>query len=250
MIDKAFPKDFYTHLDEALALTKKQRPRPIAAFDADGTLWNTDLGENFFQYKINRKLVPLPPDPWAHYNQLKEKNNDPSEAYLWLAQIMKGLPESTMRQWAHEAVETLTPLPLFKAQRDLIDYLKNSGVQIFIVTASVKWAVEPAAQALGLTSENVIGIETHIQNGHITEAQKGIITYRKGKVDALLKETKGVLPFFASGNSQGDIELLNSATHLRLCISAAPKGSELYEKEMELLRHGQSRHWWTHRMED
>jgi HAD superfamily phosphoserine phosphatase-like hydrolase len=249
MIDKDFPKEFYQQFDDVMKLAKKQVPQLVAAFDADGTLWNTDLGENFFQYKIQHNLIPLPPDPWTHYNQLKEKNGNPSEAYLWLAQIMKGLPEATMRKWAREAVESLYPLPIFKAQKDLIGELKSAGVHVFIVTASVKWAVEPAAQALGLSPENVIGIETQIGNGQITEIQKGIITYRQGKVDALLKETKGIRPFFASGNSSGDIELLDSATHFRLCMSAAPKGSELYEKEMELFRHGQSRQWWTHRMD-
>lgn len=248
MIDKDFPKDFYSAFEKTLSQVKSKSQKLVAAFDADGTLWDTDLGENFFQYKIDRKLVPLPPDPWAHYKELKKKNGDPSEAYLWLAQILKGVPESTMKKWAQEAVETYKPLPLFNAQKDLIRELKNSGVEVFIVTASIKWAVEPAAHALGLTPADVIGIETHIENGHVTDRQKGIITFRKGKVDALLDRTKGVRPFFASGNSNGDIELLDSATHLQLCISAAPKNSELYKKEMELFRHGQSRQWWTHRI--
>ena len=72
---------------------EKFRPkgRAIAAFDADGTLWDTDLGEGLFQYQIDHKLVALPEDPWGHYNWMKANVGNP-QAYLWLAQICKDVP--------------------------------------------------------------------------------------------------------------------------------------------------------------
>src|SRR3954467_5840821 len=79
---------------------EKFRPkgRAVAAFDADGTLWNTDLGEAFFYYIIKNKLVPLPPDPFAHYNWMKEHVSH-TAAYVWLAQILKEVPLAKVREW-------------------------------------------------------------------------------------------------------------------------------------------------------
>ena len=49
-------------------------------------------------------------------------------------------------------------VPVFNHQKALIRYLKSKKVKVFIVTASVKWAVEGAAFLVGLKPDDVIGI--------------------------------------------------------------------------------------------
>ncbi len=233
---KDYSHDVWSKIDEAIAQVKGSDPSPVAAFDADGTLWNTDLGEMFFRYKISQKLVPLPESPWEFYQTLKKKNNDPRDAYVWLAQIMKGVPISTVRQWAEEGVKANSPLPIFPAQKKLIQKLLQAGVRVYIVTASIKWAVEPGSLLVGLSHDNVIGITTEIKDGKVTEKSSGPITYRQGKADAILQATEGKKPFLASGNSIGDFELLSSATHIRLCVSGTPPSeTELYASEKKLI---------------
>lgn len=232
---KDYSHDVWSKIDEAIAQVKKSDPSPVAAFDADGTLWNTDLGEMFFKYKISQKLVPFPPNPWEYYHELKKKNNDPREAYLWLAQIMDGVPIETVRKWAEAGVQANSPIPVFSEQKKLIQKLLQAGVQVYIVTASIKWAVEPGSMLVGLTHDNVIGITTEIADGKVTAKSNGIITYRQGKADAILQATKGKKPFLASGNSIGDLELLSSATHIRLCVSGTPPSeAELFASEKKL----------------
>ena len=68
-------------------------------------------------------------------------------------------------------------------------------------------------------------IETQIENGVVSDRQKGVISYREGKSKALLARTGGVAPYFASGNSEGDRWLLECSTDLRLVMSAAPAES-------------------------
>src|SRR6266404_5671256 len=99
---KPFPA---AKLKALLADLEKFRPkgRAIAAFDADGTLWNTDLGEAFFHYQIKNKLVPLPPDPWGEYNRMKDHVSH-TAAYVWLAQVLKGVPLTKVREWAEANV--------------------------------------------------------------------------------------------------------------------------------------------------
>ena len=68
-------------------------------------------------------------------------------------------------------------------------------MQVFIVTASIKWAVEPGAEALGLSKDQVIGIETLVDHGLVTAKQHGFISYRDGKVQAWLGKSVKKLPF-------------------------------------------------------
>ncbi len=244
---KSYSKSIWDKIQQTLDEVLKKDPRPVAAFDADGTLWDTDLGENFFRYKIDRKLVELPPDPWQHYVELKKKNNDPREAYLWLAQICQGQKIETVKEWAQKSFDSIKPVPIFEDQKKLIQLFQERGVQVFTVTASIKWAVEPGALALGLTHEQVIGIETAVEQEVVTSRQYGVISYREGKVQALLAKTQDKLPFFSSGNTEGDLALLESATHLRLVVSAAARDQELFRTENKMQQIAEEKSWLKHR---
>lgn len=242
---KDYSTEVWNRINTTLDQVLKLDPSPVAAFDADGTLWDIDLGETFFHYQIDNKLVQLPPSPWQLYLDMKAEN--PQKAYLWLAQICEGNSLTQVHDWAHQAVKAQNPLPIFSEQRKVIDLFRSRGVQVFIVTASVKWAVEPGAELLGLTKESVIGVETHFSNNSITNQQKGLITYRQGKVDALLERTHGKKPFFASGNTMGDYQLMESATHLSLAVSAASRDDKLFKTERELQEQAEKHNWLSHR---
>lgn len=216
---------------------------PIAAFDADGTLWDTDIGENFFKHQAEHKLVELPEDAWNYYVAWHEK--DPIPAYLWLAQINKGVELSTVRQWAKDALSRYEKVPVFPHMIELIQTLKDLKVKVYIVTASIKWAVEPAAKLVGLAPEDVLGIQTKVdESGLVTETQDGPITWREGKVTGLLRATGNKDPFFAAGNSPGDLFLLQAASHVALANSLAKPGSSVYESEQELLAEALKRNWF------
>lgn len=242
-----FPKIKLQQIKDEIDRIVKGTPGPhYAAFDADGTLWDSDLGEALFDYQIRNQLVPLPEDPWKHYEDLKHQVSFPV-AYLWLAQINKGIAIKQVQQWAVKAVEKLMPVPVLNSQKEIIAHLKSRGVHVYIVTASVKWAVEPGAHLLGLTPDNVIGITTKIDSsGHVTDAQDGPITYREGKVEAFLQKSGGVRPIFSAGNTLGDLPLLESSSALRLAVGAMPPGHKYYESERELIQIAQKQGWFFH----
>jgi phosphoserine phosphatase len=244
---KTFSPDIWAQINKTLDLVLQQDSQPVAAFDADGTLWDIDLGENFFEYIIQNKLVSLPPDPWEHYETMKRDPAGPQKAYLWLAQILKGQSLAKAQAWASKAVSELNPLPVFPEQKKLIELFLSRGVQILIVTASVKWAVEPGARALGLSDDHVIGIETSVENSMITDQLKGLITYRQGKAEALLKRTGGKKPFFSSGNTFGDLALMEASTRLRLAVTSSVPDDRLFRSEQELYSEAQKRGWMHHR---
>lgn len=246
-----FSKQIWNSIEQQLIVAldeaKAQKTRPVAVFDADGTLWDTDLGESFFQYQISEKLVPLPPDAFNFYLELKKKNNDPREAYLWLAQINNGVQLKQVRQWAEDSVKKNSPLPIFVEQKKVIELFLQNNVEVYIVTASIKWAVEPGALRLGLKESAVLGVETYLDDqDRVTIKQKGQITYKQGKLDRLLQVTNGRMPFFASGNTTGDISLLEAATKVALAVCAADKDSRLFSSEQELQQIAKEKNWLRH----
>ncbi len=218
----------------------------VAAFDADGTLWNTDMGEAFFQYQIDHCLGDrLPPDPWQHYHKMKEEAS-PQAAYLWLAQINAGLPLEQVQRWAQESVEKIQPVPVFEASKSIIDHLLSRQVQVYIVTASIEWAVQPAAPLVGLKPENVIGIRTKVKEGLITSEPEGSITYREGKVQGLKERTGHQQAFFCAGNTEGDLPLLESSSALRLVMAASLPDNENFSTERKMLQIAKERSWFHH----
>ncbi len=232
----------------------KQSPAPrIAAFDADGTLWDCDVGEIFFKYQIENDLVPLPEGAFDHYLNLKKKNNDPREAFLWLAQISEGVELSVLQGWAKEAVNLSREFRVFDEQRRLMKLLQDHQFKIYVVTASVAWAVEAAVEKLGLLGIEVVGVRTEVVGGKITREPVWPVTFRQGKVEALLKQTGGIKPWLAAGNSSGDIELLSSAEEFALAVGATSAEDKLFESETQLQEIAKSKHseerprWRVHR---
>lgn len=225
-------------------LTRVDSPH-YAAFDADGTLWNTDAGETFFHYQLaHSDFSHLPQDPWNHYLNWKEK--DPFGAYLWLAQINEGQRLEKVRQWGKDCLRKNNPWPLFQSQRRLIAWLKAKGVRVFVVTASIKWSVEPFAELMGLHYDDVIGIETEVKQGVVTKHQKGPITWKEGKVEALLDKTQGVHPCLCVGNTMGDAALLEASKAVSLAVCSSQQGEDLYETEMSLQQMARSNQWLSH----
>lgn len=226
---------------------KAARPGPhYAAFDADGTLWDSDLGEQFFQYQIDHcDLKALQGvDAWDRYDSMKKEN--PIPAYLWLAQISAGHSLEQVRAWAQEAVEK-KGANVFASQKKLIAWLQSQDIEVFIVTASIQWAVEPAGRLVGIPFENVLGIQTEVDsNGIVTKKQHGPITWRAGKAEALLERTNGVRPVFCSGNTYGDIALLETSIGERLCIQTQIERNGLFEEEVKLREHAHEHGWRIH----
>lgn len=230
-------------IDKAAAETRGRR---IAAFDADGTLWDSDAGETFFDWQIKNCDLPelKKRDAWAHYKALKKP--DPRVAYVWLAAINEGRKLSEVRAWAKQCFDEQTPWPVFESQRRLVEKLRSHNFEIFIVTASVKWAVEPLGALLGIDFDHVLGVETEVVDGVVTNTTKPPITWREGKAEGLLTKTGGVRPLLASGNTFGDISLLESATHVQLALSTQNQPGGLFDEETKLVEHAKIAGWHMH----
>lgn len=231
-------------IDQALLNAKN----PTAVFDADGTLWDHDVGSGFFKYQIANQLLgsldkKSLEEHSAQYFDLTTRH----KALLRLAQINKGVRLSTLRGWIKDYLKSISPIAFIPEQIELIKYLQSKNIEIFVVTASLKWLIEEATSSLGIAIKNCIGVSTKIQDGVVTDIQSGEITWGDEKLTEFLKHTNGVKPLLSSGNSMGDLALLKNASCVSLAISKAIQCNDLdehYSSEKELLAIAIKKNWF------
>ncbi len=228
-----FPDTLWKSLKAKLEPALKISGPKYAVFDADGTLWPLDAGETFFKYQLaHSNLKGLPADPWMHYWEMKDY--DAPGSCLWLAQINKGVTLERVRKWADACFADAAQFPIHQSMYDLVIWLRQLGVEVYIVTASIKWAVEPLARRLGLKNENVIGIEVMAENGVLTDKGVYPLSYGEGKPVAFLNFSKSVRPILGAGNTLSDSHLVACASHVHLAISSAAPGEHSHDTELKL----------------
>ena len=232
---------------------KKQKGPRIAAFDADGTLWDADVGELFLEYQIQKKFVK---DLSLEQYQHLRSHGTPHTAIAKLATINKGHKISAVHQLAQEHFQMRVGFPYFPSQAALIRELHKIEVTVFVVTASVSWAVMPFAKHLfGISPQYVLGTEAHIENHYITDRVSDIV-FREGKRHKLLEKTGGYSPDVAFGNTLGDLDFMELAALPVAVQSTTPKNKnhitpirhhqQLYQGEQALKKIAHERHWLSH----
>lgn len=221
----------------------KNGDQMFAAFDADGTLWPCDVGRDFFSYQIKKGLLrEKTQDPRADFDRIcKEQGRD--SALLWLAQIQSGFSMDQMEKWVQGFLRQ-SPVKIFLFQKELINWLMDRNVQVFIVSSSLKWILDKALQKYDFPKENIIGVETKVEKNIITDKVVFPAPINKDKVLAFQKRSKGMSPVFVSGNTLSDQALLELATHARLVVATAQPGEVNYLSERKLLSIAQSCDWF------
>lgn len=210
------------------------------AFDADGTLWSGDIGEDFLrELQVKKRLVaPARPDTYAHYEGLFA--SDPPAAFAFCVQSMKGLRVEDVERWSLELFESRYRSRIFPGMRKLLDLFQSAAVGVSLVSASNAVTVRTAARALGLDPKLVLAVEGAVDGqGRLTGEVIPPVTCSAGKVEAIRKQLGRPLAL-ACGNSLFDREMLEYAQR---AVMVAPEGSE--GPAVSLAR---SRNWMIHRV--
>ena len=203
-----FSPEFCAALEQGLA-SRKPGKRAVAAFDADGTLWDRDFGEAFLRWLIaGRKLLNIDyeQDIFARYEEMV--GEDRNKAYIHAVAMMAGLKAvdiTTWSSWLASAWPNYRP-----AMNQLIAILQQAGVETWIVSASNGWSIKAAAPFAGIDPARTLGIMTAVVDGFITTEPVHPVTSGAGKV-AATRDVIGARPLFAFGDSMGDFELLDDA---------------------------------------
>lgn len=221
-------------------LNHNPKGKHIAAFDADGTCWFNDVGRDFYLHQCNTVFK----DRWRWEDYTERERQDVGESLWWLAEINQGVGTVELVQQASQALQIQGQLQLIPSQQHLIEFLNSKGVEVFIVTASIKWSILPAAETLKIDADHVLGVTTMLDaEGRLTLNRKEPITWREGKPKALLEATQGISPFLCSGNTTSDLPLLESASHFRISINSVDEQDSIFVSEQKLKAISEERRW-------
>lgn len=193
----------------------------LAAFDADGTLWDVDVGETFLKWAGEQgKLPRWPKGPWAWVEyERRLATGDLRYAFEFCMTAFADLPEKDVIDWAAALLKPMADAAIFPEMRALVKTLHAREAEVWIVSGSPTWCVIPCAALLGVPPERVIAGEAAVDEaGRVTDALRAPLTIQETKVSALLARA-GRPPHFAAGNSTYDYDLIESARAVSLLVN-------------------------------
>ena len=211
--------------------------KKIAALDADGTLWPEDTNNILLQYEIKNGLRDLA-DLLSPFYQNEGNRYKRCELF---AERQAGFKFQEFKTYCLEALNE-SPLHVFPFQRELIKYLKQKGLKVFVVTASVKWLVELAVKFYDLPVDEVLGVETKLKAGVISSELLRPAPVAKFKEEVFLKHSQGEPCFLAGGNTFSDLPLLEMA-EVPFVVHSADKKNENFPAEQKLKKLAIKNNW-------
>jgi HAD superfamily phosphoserine phosphatase-like hydrolase len=113
-------------------------------------------------------------------------------------------------------------LRYLKESRELVGELRARGFDLWAVSGSNRWSVEPVFRGLGIPSGRVIGIDLELRDGLLTSSVKEPIPIRTKKVDAL-RAFVSERPLIVASDSRNDIPLLQYSADLKVFVSSRRK---------------------------
>jgi phosphoserine phosphatase len=214
----------------------------LFAFDGDGTLWSGDVGEDVFHLAVTSGLLreearaALERELVAHG---LERGGTSSElaARLFTAYLDGAYPERdacAMMTWCYAGFSRAELVSLARrafAETDLadrlhrelepvLDFAREAGLRIVVVSASPQVIVEEAATLWGVGASDVTASRSAFDGERIAARLAAPVPYAEGKPLALraLAPEQELLASF--GDNVFDIELLQTA---RLGVAVRPK---------------------------
>lgn len=192
----------------------------VVAFDADGTLWRGDVGEDLLRYLAAEGRLPRHPGSSGLYADYERRvAADAASAYAFAVEVMADLEEEALAALCQDFFRRRFLGRLFPFTRPLLAALATAGHEAWIVSASPVWAVAPGAEELGIDGDRVIAVRSAVAGGRLTSEVERPVPFGPGKVARL--EARGLRPALAVGNGEGDQPMLEYAA---AALVVAPHG--------------------------
>lgn len=185
------------------ALLESVEQGSAVVFDADGTLWRGDVGEDLLRALAHDGVVPR--DAYARYDAHLEV--DPLRAYAFAVEVMAGLEEARVVALAKAFFAQRYAGRVLPVMRAMVAQLGAAGCEVWVCSASPVWAVVPGAEALGVPAERVIGVHCALEAGRLTREVSRPVSAGAGKV-AWLDRLLGRRAALAVGNGELDLDML------------------------------------------
>jgi phosphoserine phosphatase len=201
---------------------------PMAAFDADGTLWTNDVGDQLFDAALGAGFLRPAALPalrtlatrhgvctdgfagtlaqrlFAQFRLGRVPEHDISAMLVW---CYAGVPHDELCEFARRAVRPVPNTPALEIWR----WAESQGIHCIVVSASPGFAVRAGLDALGLAPAAVFAARARILAGTLHAALAQPLPYGARKAE-LAREFAGTSRWLAAfGDSAFDFELLSAA---------------------------------------
>ncbi len=214
----------------------------VLAFDADGTLWSGDVGEDVFHLAVKSELIlEHARDELGRIAEQYRLSSagSPSQIALrlfdaYLSGIYPERDVCSMMSWCyagwslddlrHHArrafAETHLAGRLFLGFESVFEQARKRGIRALVVSASPQTVVEEAAAHWGVRPEDIIACRPATEGDRILPALAAPVPYAAEKPAALSRATGGRAVLASFGDNVFDIELLRAA---RVAVAVRPK---------------------------
>ena len=217
-------------------------PPCALAFDADGTLWSGDVGDDVFRFAVTHGRLREAaraelerqaetrgfeafPDVNATAKHLFEAyvagrypERDMCELMTW---CYAGHTLSEMRDLVAEALHAAHHTQrLHEELRPILDFARGQGVRTVVISASPRATVELAASVWGFAAPDIAASTPLVTEGIICAQMDGAVPYAATKCSAgraLMGDARWVASF---GDNVFDLEMLREA---ELGVAVRPK---------------------------
>ncbi len=180
-----------------------------------------------------------------------QNSQEPSEAALFAAQVLRGLHERSVAELAemvldqelqrplgHEEIPAGPPfsgliiptgIRVYEEMLNLIQVLSDQGFSIWLIGSANLYILKALARRIAFPEEHVLGLELQTQGGNVTDRLKELVPVGEDKLDLFL-DTLGRSPTLMIGSSMEDCELLKNCEGLSVVIG---KDDEKLQKRVE-----------------
>jgi phosphoserine phosphatase len=226
-----------------IELERALRAGPGAlAFDADGTLWSGDVGEDVFLQATQGRLLrpeaaPALTQMAAEFGVEQRSETNEQATTLYEAYRRGTLPETAaceMMAWAFagweeaelfELAETLLSRAELSARRFLpvhraVDWARDQGLAAVVISASPDFVVRAATHTLGFTALTIAACQPRVVERILTTKLAAPLPYGEHKLTALARLLPGESLLGAFGDNSFDLPLLRAA---RVAVAVRPK---------------------------
>jgi phosphatidylglycerophosphatase C len=225
-------------IEELLA----RRPGGALAFDADGTLWSGDVGDDFFRGALaERRIEPPAVDAIrslaGEFGVRAPEGSVALAAAVYEAYLRGEVPEDRICEmvafvcagWRAEEVTSFAARVARNGKLServhaetiaVLEWARQKKVESFVVSASPLAIVVEGTRSLGFDRDHIVAVTSIEEDGVVSAGVDRPIPYAGGKVTRLL-ERLGSRPLYAAfGDNIFDIPLLCAA---EIPVAVRPK---------------------------
>jgi phosphatidylglycerophosphatase C len=242
----AIPRSTVGEILARLDAERVKLPGAGIATDADGTIWDGDVGIDLFEALLaeggvrdaargalaeEARAHGVAPDGDANavaaalYRAYQDERYAPDRAFATMAWVFAGWRRDELSAFCERVLDAgRIEARVRPALRAVLDWARERGVDVYVVSASAREVVVAAAARLGIAAERVAAMTPAVgADGVLLPELAGPIVYGEGKLAALERARPGASKALlaAFGDSAYDAPMLRAA-RVPVAVTPAP----------------------------